>query len=233
MFGMTRRIGVGVAVAGVLALSWASNVRAQAATQQAEPAAATTAQANAPAGPAAIRLAVDATQAPQKILHAHMQFPVQAGALTLQYPEWIPGEHMPDGPIINVAGIKFTAGGQLIPWRRDLVEMFSIHLNIPAGVTTLDADLDFLLSAPAGGFTGGGSATASLDVLSWNQVLLYPAGAAAKDIPFAASLKLPAGWKFGTALPMTKQDGDTIEFAQGRLLRTRSISPQTARQRWR
>ena len=214
MFGMTRRIGVGVAVAGVLALSWASNVRAQAATQQAEPAAATTAQANAPAGPAAIRLAVDATQAPQKILHAHMQFPVQAGALTLQYPEWIPGEHMPDGPIINVAGIKFTAGGQLIPWRRDLVEMFSIHLNIPAGVTTLDADLDFLLSAPAGGFTGGGSATASLDVLSWNQVLLYPAGAAAKDIPFAASLKLPAGWKFGTALPMTKQDGDTIEFAQ-------------------
>jgi predicted metalloprotease with PDZ domain len=159
-------------------------------------------------------LAVDATQAPQKILHAHMQFPVQAGALTLQYPEWIPGEHMPDGPIINVAGIKFTAGGQVIPWRRDLVEMFSIHLDIPAGVTTLDADLDFLLSTPSGSFTGGGSATASLDVLSWNQVLLYPQGTPAKDIPFAASLKLPAGWKFGTALPMTKQDGDTIEFAQ-------------------
>ena len=206
-----------MAVAGVLAMTWAPNVRAQvpADTQNAAPAAQSApAPTAAPAGPAAIRLAVDATQAPQKILHAHMQFPVQAGALTLQYPEWIPGEHMPDGPIINVAGIKFTAGGQLIPWRRDLVEMFSIHLNIPAGVTTLDADLDFLLSAPSGGFTGGGSATASLDVLSWNQVLLYPAGAAAKDIPFAASLKLPAGWKFGTALPMTKQDGDTIEFAQ-------------------
>ena len=217
MFGMMRKMGVGVAVAGVLAMTWAPNVRAQAPadTQNAAPAAQSApAPTAAPAGPAAIRLAVDATQAPQKILHAHMQFPVQAGAMTLQYPEWIPGEHMPDGPIINVAGIKFTAGGQVIPWRRDLVEMFSIHLNIPAGVTTLDADLDFLLSAPSGGFTGGGSATASLDVLSWNQVLLYPAGAPAKDIPFAASLKLPAGWKFGTALPMTKQDGDTIEFAQ-------------------
>jgi predicted metalloprotease with PDZ domain len=215
MLGMMRRIGVGVAVAGVLTLGLASKVRAQTDTpSNAAPTAAQGAASNAPAGPAPIRLAVDATQAPQKILHAHMQFPVQAGALTLQYPEWIPGEHMPDGPIINVAGIKFTAGGQVIPWRRDLVEMFSIHLDIPAGVTTLDADLDFLLSTPSGSFTGGGSATASLDVLSWNQVLLYPAGAPAKDIPFAASLKLPAGWKFGTALPMTKQDGDTIEFAQ-------------------
>jgi predicted metalloprotease with PDZ domain len=218
MLGMMRRIGVGVAVAGVVTLGLASKVRAQADTpSNAAPAAQsapTPSQTAAPAGPAAIRLAVDATQAPQKILHAHMQFPVQAGALTLQYPEWIPGEHMPDGPIINVAGIKFTAGGQVIPWRRDLVEMFSIHLDIPAGVTTLDADMDFLLSTPSGSFTGGGSATASLDVLSWNQVLLYPQGTPAKDIPFAASLKLPAGWKFGTALPMTKQDGDTIEFAQ-------------------
>jgi predicted metalloprotease with PDZ domain len=218
MFAAKRRGGVKAGVAGFAAgalalLAMAPGASAQAATQQAEPAPAA-APVAVPAGPPPIRLAVDATQAPQKILHAHMQFPVQAGALTLQYPEWIPGEHMPDGPIINVAGIKFTAGGQVIPWRRDLVEMFSIHLNIPAGVTTLDADLDFLLSAPAGGFTGGGSATASLDVLSWNQVLLYPAGTPAKDIPFAASLKLPAGWKFGTALPMTKQDGDTIEFAQ-------------------
>ena len=155
MLGMMRRIGVGVAVAGVLTLGLASKVRAQADTQSnAAPAAAQGAASNAPAGPAPIRLAVDATQAPQKILHAHMQFPVQAGALTLQYPEWIPGEHMPDGPIINVAGIKFTAGGQVIPWRRDLVEMFSIHLDIPAGVTTLDADLDFLLSTPSGSFRG-------------------------------------------------------------------------------
>jgi predicted metalloprotease with PDZ domain len=164
------------------------------------------------AGP--IRLLVDASQAPQKILHARMEIPVSAGPLTLYYPEWIPGEHMPDGPIIEVAGMKFSGGGKTIAWRRDLVEMFSIHLDVPAGVTTLVADFDFLLSGPASGFSAGASATASLDVLSWNQVLMYPKGLPAKDIMFVARLRLPADWKFGTALPIAKQDGATTEFAE-------------------
>src|SRR6202167_2433536 len=160
-----------------------------------------------------IRLIVDASQAPQKILHVKMEIPVSAGALTLYYPEWIPGEHMPDGPIIEVAGMKFNGGGKTIPWRRDLVEMFSFHLDIPQGVTTLNADFDFLLSAPAGGFSAGASATNSLNILSWNQVLLYPKGFNIHDILFAPSLKLPAGWKYGTALPGAKQNGDTIDFS--------------------
>jgi predicted metalloprotease with PDZ domain len=207
MFGVMRKIAVVVAMIATAAGGFVSSARAQA-NPPAQP------QEAAPSGPAPIRLTVDATEAPQKILHAHMVIPVQPGPLTLFYPEWIPGEHMPDGPIINVVGMKFTGGNQVIPWRRDLVEMFSIHLNVPAGVTSLQADLDFLLSAPAGGFSAGASATASLDVLSWNQVLLYPQGFPSKDIMFVASLKLPTGWKFGTALPITKQDGDTIEFAQ-------------------
>jgi predicted metalloprotease with PDZ domain len=169
--------------------------------------------AQAQAAPGPIKLSVDATQAPQKILHTHMEIPVKPGPLTLYYPEWIPGEHMPDGPIIEVTGMKFAAGGKTIPWRRDLVEMYSIHLDVPAGVSTLEADFDFLLAAPSSGFTAGGSATANLDVLSWNQVLLYPKGSPAKDITFVAALRLPAGWKFGTALPIAKQDGETVEFA--------------------
>jgi len=161
-----------------------------------------------------IRLAVDATQAPQKILHARMQIPAQPGPLTLVYPKWIPGEHMPDGPIIQVAGLKFSGGGKTIAWRRDLVDMFAFHLTIPPGVTTVDAELDFLLSAPAQGYSSGASATASLNVLSWNQVLLYPAGSKANEVMFLPSLRLPAGWKYGTALPGGKQAGDTIEFAE-------------------
>src|SRR5271169_596422 len=172
--------------------------------------ASTNAQAQFLPGP--IRLAVDASQAPQRILHSHMQIPVKPGPLTLYYPQWIPGEHMPDGPIIEVAGMKFSGGGKPIAWRRDLVEMFSIHLDVPAGVSTLEADFDFLLSGAPSGFSAGASATASLDVLSWNQVLLYPKGLPAKDIIFAPSLRLPADWKFGTALPIAKQDGATIEF---------------------
>jgi predicted metalloprotease with PDZ domain len=168
-------------------------------------------QAQSKAGP--IRLIVDATDAPQKILHVKMAIPVTPGALTLYYPEWIPGEHMPDGPIIEVAGMKFSGGGTTISWRRDLVEMFSLHLDIPSGVNTLNAEFDFLLSAPAGGFSAGASATNSLDVLSWNQVLLYPKGFNIHDILFEPSLKLPAGWKYGTALPGGKQNGDMIDFS--------------------
>src|SRR5271170_3378315 len=85
-------------------------------------------RAQTPPGP--IRLEVDSSQAPQKILHAHLQMPVKPGPLVLYYPEWIPGEHMPDGPIINVAGLKFAVGGKTIPWRRDLVDMFAFHLDI-------------------------------------------------------------------------------------------------------
>ena len=169
------------------------------------------AQAQTKAGP--IRLIVDASQAPQKILHAHMEIPVSAGEFTLYYPEWLPGEHMPDGPLIEVAGLKFTAAGKSIPWRRDLVEMFSIHLDIPAGVTKLTADFDFLLAAPAVGFSAGASATNALDVLSWNQVLMYPKGFDIRDITFVPSLKLPVGWKYGTALPGPKQNGDLIDFS--------------------
>jgi len=169
------------------------------------------ARAQTKAGP--IRLVVDASQAAQKILHTHLEIPVTPGPLTLYYPEWIPGEHMPDGPIIEVAGMKFSGAGKTIPWRRDLVEMFSIHLTIPAGVTSLIADFDFLLSAPATGYSAGASATNSLALLSWNQVLLYPKGFNIHDVTFTPSLKLPDGWKYGTALPGAKRNGDMIDFS--------------------
>ena len=136
---------------------------------------------SAPAGsqtpPGPIRLEVDASRAPQKILHTHEQIPVRPGPLVLYYPKWIPGEHMPDGPISDVAGLKFTANGKTIPWRRDLVNMFAFHLDIPAGVESLDADFDFsAIGARQSGYSAGASATADLDVLSWNQVLVYPDG---------------------------------------------------------
>jgi len=172
-------------------------------------------QAQKPVQP--IRLSVDATQAPQKILQAHLEMPVQPGPLTLVYPKWIPGEHMANGPILQLAGLKFSSGGKTIAWRRDLVDMFAFHLEIPQGTTSLEIELDALLSAPAAGYSSGASATASLVVLSWNQVVLYPAGHAAHDVMFAPSLRLPDGWKYGTALPGAKQAGSMIEFAPVRL----------------
>lgn len=169
-----------------------------------------TLHAQARSGP--IRLEVDASHTARKFLHAHLQFPVRPGPLVLYYPAWLPGEHMPDAPLVNLVGLKFMAGGKTIPWRRDLLDMFALHLEIPPGVSSLDADLDFLLSAPTSGFSAGASATAFLGVLNWNQVLLYPQGYPVRELTFVASVRLPAGWKFATALPGAKQNGDTVDF---------------------
>src|ERR1700689_3161419 len=80
-----------------------------------------------------LRLRVDASQAPQKILHVHMEIPVQGAPVTLYYPEWIPGEHMPDGPIIQVAGMKFRGGGKEVGWRRGLGGKVLFYVGVPAG----------------------------------------------------------------------------------------------------
>jgi predicted metalloprotease with PDZ domain len=173
---------------------------------------ATVCSANAATRPGVIRVEVDATQSPQRILHTHLTIPVEPGPLTLLFPEWIPGEHMPDGPINGLAGLKFMAGRKPLPWRRDLLDMFAFHLTVPPGVTSLDVKFDFLISGMSSGYSSGASSTAYLNDLSWNQVILYPRGFAAKDLMYAPSLKLPSGWKFGTALPGAKQTGDTITF---------------------
>jgi predicted metalloprotease with PDZ domain len=157
---------------------------------------------------------VDATTAPRKIFHATLNIPASAGDLTLYYPKWIPGEHAPDGPVVDLAGLKFTASGKTLKWRRDLLDGFTIHVDVPAGSSEVNAELDFLSPASfEGGFSAGSSATDKMTVISWNQVLLYPKGWKSDDINYSASLKLPAGWKFGTPLPVSNRSGNEIHFA--------------------
>src|SRR5437868_4043800 len=161
-----------------------------------------------------ISLAVDASDASRKIFHARMTIPVTGGSeATLVYPKWIPGEHGPTGPVVDAAGLRFTAGGQTLTWRRDMVDMWAIHVQVPAGTNQIEAQLDYLSPASASGFSSAASATAQLTIVSWNQVLLYPQGSDATKLIFSASLKLPSGWKFGTALPIANQSGDMIQFS--------------------
>ena len=80
------------------------------------------------------RLEVDLREAPQHIFHAKLTLPVTSGSLTLVYPKWIPGEHSPTGPIADLVGLKIAGGGKDIPWRRDDVDMYAFHVEVPAGV---------------------------------------------------------------------------------------------------
>jgi len=165
-----------------------------------------------------ITISVDATDAPRKIIHAQMTIPAAAGKLTLYYPKWIPGEHGPTGPIQDLAGLKFTANGQTLKWRRDLLDGWTLHVEVPAGVSAVNASLDFLSPAGQEGiFTGGPSATDKMTVLSWNTVLLYPAGWTSDDLTYQADLRLPEGWKFGTPLPVTSQSGGEVKFGPASL----------------
>jgi predicted metalloprotease with PDZ domain len=161
-----------------------------------------------------VTIFVDASSASRKIFHAKLKIPASAGDLTLYYPKWIPGEHAPDGPVIDLAGLKFFAAGNALKWRRDLLDGFTLHINVPAGVNETEAELDFLSPATfEGGFSAGSSATDKMAVISWNQVLLYPKGFKSDEINYTASLKLPDGWKFGTPLPISNQNGNEIQFA--------------------
>jgi predicted metalloprotease with PDZ domain len=156
-----------------------------------------------------IALAVDASEAPRKIFHAQMTIPVTPGTLTLYYPKWIPGEHGPTGPIQDLAGLKFTAKGQILKWRRDLLDGWTFHVEVPDGVAAVNVSLDFISPAGEEGiYTGAASATDKMTVLSWNTVLLYPAGWTSDELTYRASLRLPAGWKFGTPLPVAEEAAD-------------------------
>jgi predicted metalloprotease with PDZ domain len=160
----------------------------------------------------AISLTVDASQAPLKIIRAHIVMPVKAGPLTLYYPKWIPGEHAPDGPIANLTGLKFSADGKTIPWDRDLLDVFTFHVDVPTGAEHLDISFDYLEPAGSGAYTAGASATDKLVVLSWNQFVLYPAGTFVERLSYETKLILPQGWKFGTPLEIANQSGNQVSF---------------------
>jgi predicted metalloprotease with PDZ domain len=159
-----------------------------------------------------VRLTVDLREATKHIFHAKVAFPVTSGPLTLVYPKWIPGEHSPVGPIINLTGLFFHADGKQIEWRRDDVDMFAFHCQIPTGASELEVSLDYV--SPAGPSAGreNPSATAQLAILNWYTVLLYPQNTKSDDLTYVASLKIPSGWKYGTALPVATEAGGAIEF---------------------
>ena len=160
----------------------------------------------------AIRIRVDASDAPRRLFHIQMTIPAKPGPMTLLYPQWIPGEHGPTGPITDVVALRFRAGGQTLPWKRDPVNMCAFHITVPTGATTVEATFDFVSPPDAGGFSSGSSVTSELAVLSWNQFLLYPEGATSDSVNYKASLRVPRGWRYGTALPIERESGEEVEF---------------------
>ncbi len=156
-----------------------------------------------------IRITADLSEAPRKLYHAEIDLPVKSGMNSFTTPQWIPGNHRPTGPVDDITGVVFSANGKTIPWRRDDVDLYEFHVDVPAGVTTLHAHLDCIVH---------GRASDKIAVLEWEKLLLYPSHKPVKEIAIQPSVTVPSGWGIGTALlPVTPFDannkpGGTIQY---------------------
>ena len=154
---------------------------------------------------------LDERLAPRGIAYTHMTIPVAPGPFTLNYPEWIPGEHGPTGPLRDMAELRITANGQPITWNRDQVDMFAFHMTVPPGVHRIDADFTVLLNTN-NNFTDGQLATRNMMVGNWNRYILYQHNIDNTKYYVTASLTLPPGWDYASALPVRSRSGQHIDF---------------------
>lgn len=150
-----------------------------------------------------VALTVRLPEPGQKILYVDEVMPVRPGPLTLYYPKWIPGDHSPDGPIEQVMGLEFEAGGQRIAWQRDELGRFAFHLTVPAGVHQLDIRFQF---------PSRDRVTTKLIDLTWDHVALYQAGYPTKVQMYQPTLVIPAEWRYASALLTDRRDGERISF---------------------
>jgi predicted metalloprotease with PDZ domain len=159
--------------------------------------------------PGTIQLAVDATDTAQGIFRVHEVVPIRGRELTLLYPQWIPGNHSPSGPIAMLAGLTVTANGGRLEWTRDEYNVYAFHIHVPPDVSSVDVDFQYLSGRTAPERI---QMTDKMLSLEWNDVSLYPAGYYSRDITFSPSVTLPHGWQFGTALETLSQSGDSTTF---------------------
>ncbi|HUR82272.1 MAG TPA: M61 family peptidase, partial [Thermoanaerobaculia bacterium] len=140
----------------------------------------------------------------RKVFHSRMTMPAAAGPMKLAFAKWLPGEHGPTGPIVDLVNVRVTANGQSVAWARDPRDMYLFNVNVPSGAKELVVEASYLAPIASGQFTAGETATANLAVISWNTLLLFPPGRDANDVMVEATMKMPEGWTAASALKQTE-----------------------------
>ena len=152
--------------------------------------------------PGTIQLEVDASDIARSIFKVREIIPVtRAGRMSLLVPKWLPGHHGPDGAVDKIAGVTFVANGQILPWKRDPIEVNAYTIDVPAGVTAVEARFSYFSAINPR--QGRVVMTPEMLSLQWETVSMYPAGHYARQIPVVASVILPPGWQAATALRPT------------------------------
>lgn len=159
-----------------------------------------------------IMLDVDARDTLRGIQHSHVTIPVHRGPLALEYAKWIPGEQAANGPITQLVSLHMTAAGKPLTWRRDSADAFVFHIDVPSGIDAIEADFDYL-SPPrsfADGFGRTRNVTPHLMALLFNHFLLYPRDAPTASLVVRATVHIPLGWQFDSAIRPVSVTGGTL-----------------------
>ncbi|WP_303719667.1 M61 family metallopeptidase [Brevundimonas naejangsanensis] len=200
------------ASASVLLLAMGAPALAQVGTPALPVALAPIPAAKDEAYPGVIKLHVDATDIDRRLIQVRQTIPVSGpGPLILFYPQWIPGNHGPVGPVANVGGLTFTANGQRLEWVRNTVQPWAYQIEVPAGVSEVDVAFQWL--TPIEGAQGRVVVTPEMLNIQWEKALLYPAGYYSRQITFQPTLKLPQGWNYGAGLDTVSFENGTATFA--------------------
>lgn len=161
--------------------------------------------------PGKLTLEVDATDLERRIFRVRETIPVTGpGPMTILYPQWVPGGHTPRNPLYSVAGLTIRASGQAVPWTRDPVEVFAFHVTPPANAASLEIEFQYL--SPTAPDQGRIIMTPEMLNAQWISLAMYPAGYFMRRIPVDASIRLPEGWGYGTALDTEGTDGGLVRF---------------------
>jgi predicted metalloprotease with PDZ domain len=161
--------------------------------------------------PGMMMLNVDASDTSQNIFRISQSIPVaQAGPVTLLFPKWLPGAHAPRGEIEKLAGLVIKAGGRTLEWKRDAVDVYAFHINVPQGARTLDLNFKFLSATESD--QGRIVMTPEMMNLQFVSLSLYPAGYYTRQIPVSASVTYPAGWQAATALRPASVKGNSVTY---------------------
>ncbi len=162
--------------------------------------------------PGVIRLEMDATDIDRRIVSVKQTIPVTGpGPLVLLYPEWIPGNHGPVGPVDDIADLRITAGGQTLRWVRNTVQTNALQVEVPAGATSVEVSFKWL--TPIDGSQGRIVITDEMLNIQWEKAVFYPAGYYSRQITYQPSLRLPTGWQYGAALDTTSFENGLATFA--------------------
>ncbi|MBY0238868.1 MAG: peptidase M61 [Burkholderiaceae bacterium] len=160
--------------------------------------------------PGAIVLNVDASNTSQQIFRIKASIPAKAGKMTLLYPQWVPANHGPSGPLNQFAGLKLSANGKPLAWTRDPVNVHAFHIEVPRDAKMVEAEYQYL--SPTEPNQGRTTITGDILGVQWHSMALYPAGYTTRKIQVQANLTLPEGWHYATALETAERKGDTVQF---------------------